>query len=685
MQENRNLGRQKGANKLRLRPGVMLGSDDIRGVQQTFFEIVSNSIDRFKKGYGDKIIITRHKDNSFTIQDFADGLPMDWNEEEQAYNWELALRVLYAGDNYDQSESNYGVLGYNGLGLTSTQFTSEYMNVIVYKNGTKYEVNCKKGRPTSFETGEFICEDTDDLFSKENGARILKKSTVESHLTGTIINYKPDLEVFTDINIPENWIKTKIKKQVVVNQGLKIIFNDELNNESEEFEYDSLEQYIEELGQEKNLIDIVSFKGDGKGRDIKTKPEYQVSYEMSFSFNNEYPKCEYYHNSSELTELNKNATTKAIEKAFVDVVHNHLNINGLYNKKEGKIKFADIEDSLLLVISSKSTQTSYANQTKLAIDNKFIREFVTQDVSDKLHLFMTENKDIAKQIMDRVLVNFRSRVKSDASRKALKKELEGGIKNTIDRPEKFVPCTSKNPKEIEFIIIEGDSALNAVKTARDSYFQCILPLKGKPMNVIKNSLDKILKNEEVKAKYKVLGCGMSYKGKPIKGVPHFNIDNLNINKYIISTDYDVDGLQIQSLSLAEIYTLSPELITNGYVYILYTPLYAINLSKAIEINGTKTKRILAYSEDEKNAIVRDLKLKGVSFKETRYKGLGSLPVDIMATAMNPKTRIMKQVTIENAEEAVKYLNLFMADETLQDRKDYIEKYGSQYFDYSRFE
>lgn len=540
MGENRNLQRQKGANKLRLRPGVMLGSDDIRGVQQTFFEIVSNSIDRFKSGYGDKIIITRHKDNSFTVQDFADGLPMDWNEEEQAYNWELALRVLYAGDNYEQSDSNDGILGYNGLGLTSTQFTSEYMNVTVYKNGIKYEVKCREGRPVNFETDSFIYDDTDELFNKENGTLILKKSTVESHLTGTIINYKPDLKVFTDINIPIDWMRNKLKKQVVVNNGLEIVFNDELNEVEEVFKYDSLDQYIEELGQEKNLIDIVSFKGEGVGRDIKTKPEYQVSYEVSFTLNNEYPKCEYYHNSSELTELKDNATTKAIEKAFVSVVHNHLNSNGLYKAKEGKIKFTDIEDSLLLVISSKSTQTSYANQTKLAIDNKFIREFVAEDVGDKLHLLMVENKDIAKQFMDRVLVNFRSRVKSDASRKALKKELEGGIKNTIDRPEKFVPCTSKNPKEIEFIIIEGDSALNAVKTARDSYFQCILPLKGKPMNVIKNSLDKVLKNEEVKAKYKVLGCGMSYNGKPIKGVPHFNIDNLNVDKYLITTDFDVD-------------------------------------------------------------------------------------------------------------------------------------------------
>lgn len=662
MQENRNLGRQKGANKLRLRPGVMLGSDDIRGVQQTFFEIVSNSIDRFKKGYGDKIIITRHKDNSFTIQDFADGLPMDWNEEEQAYNWELALRVLYAGDNYDQSESNYGVLGYNGLGLTSTQFTSEYMNVVVYKNGTKYEVNCKKGRPTSFETGEFICEDTDDLFSKENGAKILKKSTVESHLTGTIINYKPDLEVFTDINIPEDWIKTKIKKQVVVNQGLKIIFNDELNNESEEFEYDSLEQYIEELGQEKNLIDIVSFKGDGKGRDIKTKPEYQVSYEMSFSFNNEYPKCEYYHNSSELTELNKNATTKAIEKAFVDVIHNHLNINGLYNKKEGKIKFADIEDSLLLVISSKSTQTSYANQTKLAIDNKFIREFVTQDVSDKLHLFMTENKDIAKQIMDRVLVNFRSRVKSDASRKVLKKKLNEKIGGILNKVDGLIEAKDKYLKSKEAIlcICEGQSALGSLVSGKQDK-HAIYPLRGKILNCAKASEEKIFDNDVINGLMTALGCGVELKSKHNKDLSNFNIENLRYKEIYIMVDFDFDGIgSILPLLLAMFEELTPTLIREGKIKVCETPKYEIEVGK---------QTLYAFDDDELKEI-KNNKLKNKKYKINYVKGLAELSNEAMTMCLADGYPNITQITLEHVEKSLEMFDIFMGKD-VKARKEFI--------------
>ncbi|MGL5765335.1 MAG: DNA topoisomerase [Sarcina sp.] len=674
MEQNRNLQRQKGANKLRLRPGVMLGSDDIRGVQQTFFEIVSNSIDRFKAGYGNKIIITRHKDNSFTVQDFADGLPMDWNEEEQAYNWELALRVLYAGDNYEQSDSNDGILGYNGLGLTSTQFTSEYMNVTVHKNGIKYEVKCREGRPVNFETDSFICDDTDELFDKENGALILKKSTVESYLTGTIINYKPDLKVFTDINIPIDWMRNKLKKQVVVNNGLEIVFNDELNEVEEVFKYDSLDQYIEELGQEKNLIDIVSFKGEGVGRDIKTKPEYQVSYEVSFTLNNEYPKCEYYHNSSELTELKDNATTKAIEKAFVSVVHKYLLDKKLYQKGESKVKFSDIEDSLLLTFSSKSTQTSYANQTKLAIDNKFIREFISEDVADKLFIYITENKLITEKIINLILINKRANDKALKTKLDLKSKLTGQNKKGLsNKVEGLKHCDMRNSKLEERILLvtEGVSASSTVIDSYDGRTMGCYGLKGRFISSLKATISDVMNNEPALGIINAIGAGVEIpkeeKGK-FKNVKTFNNEDSNYWSIGILCDSDCWGKGIFLALLTFFNKFMPELVRQGRIYLVISPRYEISLKN--------NKVLYAYNENEKEELIK-INKNSISHIGI-IKGLGEMNKDefweyVLCDEARERTFIQVEYT-EDKEELINHYFEILMGKDIDGRKEFIKKY-----------
>lgn len=667
-----NLSRLKGSEKIRRQPHVMLGSGGIAGVQQTMFEIVSNSIDRFKKGFGEKVVVIRHIDNSITIEDFADGLPMDWNEEEKMYNWEMALYMLYAGGNYNKTDMDNGVLGSHGLGLASSQQSSEYMNVTVKKAGVIYKAKFAKGRPVNYVTGEFIGRDDDIPLSKEEGALLLNISQNNDSATGTRINYKPDLEVFSDICIPHEWIYNKLKKQAVVNPGLTILFIDELENKTEEFKYNDAREYLEELNCGKNVVDILRFNGVGTGQDKETKPKYKVEYDFIMTLNNEHAITEYYHNSSELVNINGNATGDAVKKALVDSINEYMVTKGMLNKNESKIKYADIEDSLLATMISKSSYTSYANQTKLQIDNKFIKDFITNDLKYKLNIYMIENDMEFNKICNRVLINKRSRENSEKMRRDVKKKLEENANSIAGRPEKFVPCRSKDPAEVEFILIEGDSAKNPIKMSRDARTMCIYPLKGKIINALKNNIADILKNNEVIDIFKILGCGITYKGKKVKGVPEFDISKLKVGKILITTDRDHDGLHIEALLLALFYVLAPELIKQGVVHILYTPLYIIESGK---------KTIYAYTEEERNEIIKSFN--GTKFKEIRYKGLGGLSTTVLnSTAMNKEARVLKQVTWEDMQRGIDMLELCMSEERVCDRKHFIETEGYKFFDYS---
>lgn len=636
----------KGADRVRLRPAVIFGSDGIEGCQHSVFEILSNSIDEAREGYGNTIEVIRHKDYSITVKDNGRGIPLDYNEQEKRYNWELVFCELYAGGKYkNNTGGNYEFsLGLNGLGCCATQYSSEYMDVTVFRDGQKFTLH--------FEKGENV------------GG--LKKEEFDYERTGTIIKWKPDLEVFTDIKIPLEYYTGTLKKQAVVNAGLKFILHDEESGETFEYCYENgIVDYIKEVSEGKEFTEVQFFEKTTKGRDREDKPEYKVKMEIAFCFNNEVNMLEYYHNSSFLEY--GGSPDRAVKNAFVYEIDKYIKSLGKYNKDESKITFQDIQDSLILVTNSFSTETSYENQTKKSITNKFIQDAMTEFLKEQLEVYFIENKAEADKIAEQVLVNKRSREKAERTRINIKKKLSGNI-DISNRVKKFVDCRTKDVEKRELYIVEGDSALGACKLGRDAEFQAIIPVRGKILNCLKAEYDSIFKNEIIVDLLKVLGCGVEIKTKSNKEFNTFDINNLRWSKIIICTDADVDGFQIRTLILAMIYRLVPTLIYAGKVFIAESPLFEIT---------SKDKTYFAYSDKEKNEIVA--KLKGKCTIQ-RSKGLGENEPEMMwYTTMNPETRRLIKVVPDDIEKTERYFDILLGDD-LQGRKTYIEENGYKYLD-----
>ncbi|MBQ8164935.1 MAG: DNA topoisomerase [Clostridia bacterium] len=637
----------KGPDRIRLRPASILGGDGIEGCQHTFVEILANSIDEAREGHGKVIEVTRHSDYSITVRDYGRGCPVDYNEKEQRYNWELVYCELYAGGKYDNNTTgdNYEFsLGLNGLGCCATQYTSAFMDVTVYKNGTKYDLHFEKG----YNVGG------------------LHKEPCSPKLTGTMQHWLPDLEVFTEIKVPLEFFTTLLKKQAVVNSGIKFVLFDELSKEKFEFYYENgIVDYMEELSDGKAFTGIKRYDMETKGRDRADLPEYKLKAEFAFCFNNHNPNCEYYHNSSFLE--NGGAPEKAVRQAFTSEIDKYIKNSGKYGKDESKITFVDIQDSLIVITNSSSTKTSYEHQTKKAITNPFIQSALTEFIKKKLEIYFIENKAEADKIMEQVLINKRSRENAEKQRINIKKKLSGNV-DINNRVKKFVDCRTKDVKRRELYIVEGDSALGSVKFGRDSEFQAIMPVRGKILNCLKADLGKIFDSEIITDLMKVLGCGVEIKTKHAKDSMAFDLNSLKWNKIIICTDADVDGFQIRTLILAMIYRLAPSLITNGKVFIAESPLFEIT---------SKNETYFAYDEKEKAEIVAKLTGK---YTLQRSKGLGENEPEMMwQTTMNPETRRLIKVMPEDAERTDYYFNMLLGDE-LAERKRYIEENGHLYMD-----
>jgi len=643
---NESISSLKGADRVRLRPAVIFGSDGIEGCQHSVFEILSNSIDEAREGYGKVIEVTRFKDKSIMVKDYGRGIPLDYNPKEGRYNWELVFCELYAGAKYkNNSGENYEYsLGLNGLGSCATQYSSEYMDVTVFRDGYRYDLH--------FEKGENV------------GG--LKKEKCKYDSTGTIIKWRPDIEVFTDIDIPLEYFTTTLKKQAVVNAGLKFILYDEVTEQNFEFCYQyGIVDYIKEISGDKGYTDIQFYETSVKGRDREDKPEYKVKMQVAFCFNNEVNLIEYYHNSSFLEY--GGAPDKAVKAAFVYEIDKCLKARNKYNKDESKITFADIQDSLILVTNSFSTVTSYENQTKKSITNKFIQEAMTEFLKQQLEIYFIENMVESEKILDQVLVNKRSRETAEKARINIKKKLGGSI-DISNRVKKFVDCRTKDVSKRELYIVEGDSALGACKLGRDAEFQAIIPVRGKILNCLKAGYDSIFKSEIITDLIKVLGCGVEIKSKHNKDLNTFDINNLRWSKIIICTDADVDGFQIRTLILAMLYRLVPTLIQKGKVFIAESPLFEIR---------TKDKTYFAYSEKEKVQIISKIKGK---YTIQRSKGLGENEPDMMwQTTMNPETRRLIQVVPGDVENTEYIFDLLLGD-NLSGRKAFIEENGYKYMD-----
>ncbi len=650
---NDSISALKGADRVRKRPGVIFGSDGLDGCQHAVFEILSNSIDEAREGHGKTITVTRFADRSIQVEDMGRGCPVDWNEKEQRYNWELVYCELYAGGKYDNlSGDNYEYsLGLNGLGACATQYASRYMDVTVWRDGFEYHLH--------FERGELVGQ-----LEKTP----LPKSQVKK--TGTRTRWLPDLDVFTDIAIPAEYFADVMKRQAVVNAGITFRLRNETEPgqfEETEFLYENgIADYVSELAGEGALTAPVFWQAEKKGRDRADKPEYKVKLSTAVCFSNKVNVIEHYHNSSWLEH--GGSPEKATKSAFVSAVDKYLRDQGKYQKNESKVTWADIEDCLVLVSNNFSTQTSYENQTKKAITNKFVQEAMTEFLRSNLEIYFIENPFDAEKIGEQVLINKRSRESAEKQRLNIKKKLSGSI-DIANRVQKFVDCRSKDPDKREIYIVEGDSALGSVKQSRDAEYQGIMPVRGKILNCLKADYARIFKSEIITDLIKVLGCGVEVQNKHVKDMAAFDLGNLRWNKVIICTDGDVDGFQIRTLILTMLYRLTPTLIREGCVYIAETPLFEIN-------SGEKTW--FAYSDKEKNDIVKTLE--GKKFKVDRSKGLGENEPDMMwLTTMNPETRRLIRVMPEDVERTAAVFDLLLGD-NLQGRKDHIAENGYKYLE-----
>lgn len=650
---NDSISQLKGADRVRKRPGVIFGSDGLDGCQHAVFEILSNSIDEAREGYGKVITLTRYADKSIEVEDFGRGCPLVWNANEKRFNWELVFCELYAGGKYANNEGeNYEYsLGLNGLGSCATQYSSEYMDVTVWRDGNKYELHFKKGKVIGKKGQELTITPADR-----------KK-------TGTTIKWRPDLEVFTDIDIPEEFFKDILHRQAVVNAGVTFRFRNQNGNKFDVTEYvyeNGILDYVHEIAHDSPLTSPYFISAERRGRDRADKPEYKVKLSAAFCFSNKVKAIEYYHNSSWLEY--GGAPEKAARSAFVYAIDAYIKKIGKYQKTESKINFQDVADCLVLVTNCFSTQTSYENQTKKAITNRFIQEAMTDFFKEKLEVYFIENKPEADKIAEQVLVNKRSREAAEKTRQGMKKKLSGSI-DIANRVQKFVDCRSRDPEKREIYIVEGDSALGACKLSRDADFQGIMPVRGKILNCLKADYVRIFKSDVITDLLKVLGCGVEVQAKGQKDLNAFDINNLRWNKVIICTDADVDGFQIRTLILTMIYRLVPTLIREGYVYIAESPLYEIEC---------KGKTYFAYSDKEKADIVSGLG--GAKATINRSKGLGENDPDMMwMTTMNPETRRLIKVMPEEAEHMSQMFDLLLGDD-LAGRKNHIAENGYLYLD-----
>lgn len=639
----------KGADRVRKRPAVIFGSDGIDGCQHSVFEILSNSIDEAREGYGKKITVTRFSDGSIEVEDHGRGIPVDFNENENEYNWKLVFCEMYAGGKYNnnEGESYEFSLGMNGLGLCSTQYSSEYMDVDIRRGGTRYTLH--------FEKGENVGGLKKEAYSKKD--------------TGTKIRWKPDLEVFTDINIQPEYFLDVMKRQAIVNAGVEFIFRNQNGKafDTTSFCYvNGIEDHVAEVIGENGFTSVQHWTTEVKTRDRDDKPEYKCKIDAAVAFSNQTSLTEYYHNSSWLEH--GGAPDKAVRNAFLYQIDNYLKTNNKYNKSESKIKYDDIEDCLVCVISSFSSVSSYENQTKKSVTNKGIQDAMTAFLKQSLEVYFIENPLEADKIAQQVLVNKRSRENAEKTRLNIKKKLSGSLDMT-NRVAKFVDCRSKNADERELFIVEGDSALGACKQARDPDFQAIMPIRGKILNCLKADYDKIFKSEIITDLLRVLGCGVEVKSKANKNLSEFDLNSLRWSKIILCTDADVDGFQIRTLLLTMLYRLTPTLIDEGKVFIAESPLYEIT---------SKSDVYFAYDEAEKEKFIADIGKE--KFTVQRSKGLGENEPDMMnLTTMNPASRRLIKVMPTDAEKTAEIFDILLGD-NLQGRKDYIVAHGSEYID-----
>ena len=646
--DNSSISMLKGEERVRKRPAVIFGSDDLEGCKHAVFEILSNAIDEAREGHGDTVIVTRFEDNSVEVEDFGRGCPVDWNEKEQRYNWELVFCEMYAGGKYGENGENYEYsLGLNGLGSCATQYASRFFDATVRRDGYKYTLHFERGRNVGG----------------------LKKEPADRKKTGSVFHWQPDDEVFTDIKIPVEYYRDVLKRQAVVNPGIRFKFRNQVGKsfETEEYCYeDGIREYLEEIVGDDAFTMPVFWEAERRGRDAANRPEMKLKITASFCFSKKLSRTEYYHNSSWLEY--GGSPDKAVRSAFTASFDKFLRDNNKYTKNESKVTVQDVLDSLVIITNCFSTIGCFENQTKKSVNSKFTQDAMTAFFREQLQVWFLENRQEAERAAEQVLVNKRARESAEKTKSSVKKKLSGTV-DIANRVQKFVDCRSRDTALRELYIVEGDSALGSVKMSRDAEFQGIMPIRGKILNCLKADYNRIFASPIITDLMKVLGCGVEIQGKKMKELSSFDLDNLRWSKVVICTDADYDGFQIRTLVLTMLYRLCPTLIQEGYVYIAESPLFEITC---------KDKTWFAYNEAEKAEILRKLGDKKVKIQ--RSKGLGENDPEMMwMTTMNPETRRLIKVMPEDAERTAHYFDVLLGD-ALAERKNFIAENGAKYLE-----
>ena len=610
----------EGLEAVRKRPGMYIGSTGPRGLHHLVYEIVDNSIDEALQGYCDRIYVSLNEDGSVTVKDDGRGIPVETHPKTGKSTLETVLTVLHAGGKF--GGGGYKVSGgLHGVGISVVNALSKWLVADVYRNGKIYRQTYEKGITTS-----------------------PLEVVGESHHTGTIINFMPDETIFDEIEFKYETLEHRLRELSFLNKGVKIVFEDkrEGSERKKEFHYEGgLVEFVKYLNKTKTPIhdDIVHIDKKIGDSIVEIAMQYTDGYtENIYSFANN-------------IDTHEGGTHLAgFKSALTKTVNEYAKRNKLIKENEGNLTGEDIREGLTAVISVKLPEPQFEGQTKTKLGNTYMRGNVDSVTVEELGAFLEENPTTARTIVDKGLRAQRAR---EAAKRARELTRRKSVLESTSLPGKLADCSEKDPSKSEIFLVEGDSAGGSAKQGRDRHTQAILPLRGKILNVEKSRLDRILYSDEIKNMITAFGCGIGND---------FDLEKARYHKIVIMTDADVDGAHIRTLLLTFFFRYMRPLIENGYVYAAQPPLYKVKKQK---------KEYYVYSDKELEVLLEDIGRTGVELQ--RYKGLGEMNAEqLWDTTMNPETRTLLQVTIEDAVMADQVFSMLMGDK-VGPRKEFIEE------------
>ncbi|MCI7205343.1 MAG: DNA topoisomerase (ATP-hydrolyzing) subunit B [Clostridiales bacterium] len=610
----------EGLEAVRKRPGMYIGSTGPRGLHHLVYEIVDNSIDEALQGYCDRIYVSLNEDGSVTVKDDGRGIPVEIHPKTGKSTLETVLTVLHAGGKF--GGGGYKVSGgLHGVGISVVNALSKWLVADVYRNGKIYRQTYEKGITTS------------EL-----------EVVGESHHTGTIINFMPDETIFDEIEFKYETLEHRLRELSFLNKGVKIVFEDkrEGSQRKKEFHYEGgLVEFVKYLNKTKTPIhdDVVYIDKKVGDSIVEIAMQYTDGYtENIYSFANN-------------IDTHEGGTHLAgFKAALTKTVNDYAKRNKLIKENEGNLTGEDIREGLTAVISVKLPDPQFEGQTKTKLGNTYMRGNVDGVTVEELGAFLEENPTTARTIVDKGLRAQRAR---EAAKRARELTRRKSVLESTSLPGKLADCAEKDPAKSEIFLVEGDSAGGSAKQGRDRHTQAILPLRGKILNVEKSRLDRILSSDEIKNMITAFGCGIGND---------FDLEKARYHKIVIMTDADVDGAHIRTLLLTFFFRYMRPLIENGYVYAAQPPLYKVKKQK---------KEYYVYSDKELEVLLEEIGRTGVELQ--RYKGLGEMNAEqLWDTTMNPETRTLLQVTIEDAVMADQVFSMLMGDK-VGPRKEFIEE------------